>query len=102
MRNPEITDPIGDGSLFLTLPTRGLTGQQTTGIVNLSPVSGGRGWRLALPPRMRDVGSTAEEPLVCTTLRWREGDSNLYGAFPVKSCFWFFCSEREAVLRPVA
>jgi len=23
------------------------------------------------------------------TLRWREPDSNLYGAFPVKSCFWF-------------
>jgi hypothetical protein len=23
------------------------------------------------------------------TLRWREMDSNLYGAFPVKSCFWF-------------
>jgi 2-methylcitrate dehydratase PrpD len=27
-------------------------------------------------PRMRDVGSTAEEPMVCTTLRWREVDSN--------------------------
>jgi hypothetical protein len=23
------------------------------------------------------------------TLRWRETDSNLYGAFPVKSCFCF-------------
>jgi len=23
------------------------------------------------------------------TLRWRGPDSNLYGAFPVKSCFWF-------------
>jgi hypothetical protein len=23
------------------------------------------------------------------THRWREVDSNLYGAFPVKSCFWF-------------
>jgi hypothetical protein len=23
------------------------------------------------------------------TYRWREMDSNLYGAFPVKSCFWF-------------
>jgi hypothetical protein len=28
-------------------------------------------------PRMRDVRSTAEEPTVCTTLRWRETDSNL-------------------------
>jgi hypothetical protein len=28
-------------------------------------------------PRMRDVSSTAEEPMVCTTLRWREPDSNL-------------------------
>jgi hypothetical protein len=27
-------------------------------------------------PRMRDVSSTAEEPMVCTTLRWREMDSN--------------------------
>jgi hypothetical protein len=29
---------------------------------------------------------------------WRERDSNLYGAFPVKWCFWFvavLCSERE-------
>ena len=23
------------------------------------------------------------------TRRWREGDSNLYGAFPVKWLFWF-------------
>src|SRR6266480_2579467 len=32
-------------------------------------------------------------------LRWREADSNLYGAFPVKRLFWVvltvFCSERE-------
>ena len=32
-------------------------------------------------------GSAAEEPMVCTTLRWREMDSNLYGAFSVK---WLF------------
>src|SRR6202048_4337738 len=33
------------------------------------------------------------------TRRWREMDSNLYGAFPVKRLFWVvltvFCSERE-------
>src|ERR1700730_11100525 len=33
------------------------------------------------------------------TPRWREMDSNLYGAFPVKRLFWVvltvFCSERE-------
>jgi hypothetical protein len=33
------------------------------------------------------------------TRRWRETDSNLYGAFPVKRLFWVvltvFCSERE-------
>jgi hypothetical protein len=33
------------------------------------------------------------------TLCWREMDSNLYGAFPVKRLFWIvltvFCSERE-------
>jgi hypothetical protein len=33
------------------------------------------------------------------TLCWREQDSNLYGAFPVKRLFWVvltvFCSERE-------
>ena len=33
------------------------------------------------------------------THRWRETDSNLYGAFPVKRLFWVvltvFCSERE-------
>jgi hypothetical protein len=33
------------------------------------------------------------------THRWREQDSNLYGAFPVKRLFWVvltvFCSERE-------
>src|SRR6185369_2580196 len=27
-------------------------------------------------PRLRDVSSTAEEPMVYTTLRWREQDSN--------------------------
>ena len=27
-------------------------------------------------PRMSDVGSTAEEPMVCLTLRWRKTDSN--------------------------
>src|SRR4051812_38236673 len=30
------------------------------------------------------------------TRRWRKPDSNLYGAFPVKWCFWFvavLCSE---------
>jgi hypothetical protein len=27
-------------------------------------------------PRMSDVGSTAEKPMVCLTLRWREMDSN--------------------------
>jgi len=36
---------------------------------------------------------------VCATLCWREMDSNLYGAFPVKRLFWVvltvFCSERE-------
>ena len=40
------------------------------------------------------------------TLRWRETDSNLYGAFPVKSCFlfcWrFLVRSGKAVLRPVA
>src|SRR5437764_171077 len=33
------------------------------------------------------------------SLRWREKDSNLYGAFPVKSCFGLLpvlCSERES------
>src|SRR5260370_30571870 len=33
------------------------------------------------------------------TPRWREVDSNLYGAFPVKRLFWVvltaFCSERD-------
>ena len=33
------------------------------------------------------------------TPRWREMDSNLYGAFPVKRLFWVvltvFCSERK-------
>jgi hypothetical protein len=28
---------------------------------------------------------------VCMTLRWREMDSNLYGAFPVKWCFSVYC-----------
>jgi hypothetical protein len=28
-------------------------------------------------PRMSAVGSTAEEPLVCTTLRWRGMDSKI-------------------------
>jgi hypothetical protein len=28
---------------------------------------------------------------VRTTLRWRELDSNLYGAFPVKWCFSVYC-----------
>src|SRR4029077_20781208 len=40
------------------------------------------------------------------TRRWREQDSNLYGAFPVKSCFLvccrFFVRSGKAVLRPVA
>ena len=43
-----------------------------------------------LPPMVR------QWPIVCAssassfmTLRWREPDSNLYGAFPVKPCFWF-------------
>ena len=45
--------------------------------------------------------------MVCMTLRWRDMDSNLYGAFPVKWCFFgllpVLCSEREvAVLHPVA
>jgi len=40
------------------------------------------------------------------TLRWREMDSNLYGAFPVKWCFsvygQFFVRSGKAVLHPVA
>src|SRR5207237_2292149 len=40
------------------------------------------------------------------TLRWREADSNLYGAFPVKWSFLGFCRffvrSWKAVLRPVA
>jgi hypothetical protein len=27
--------------------------------------------------------------MLCVTHRWRELDSNLYGAFPVKELFWF-------------
>jgi hypothetical protein len=40
------------------------------------------------------------------TLCWRKMDSNLYRAFPVKSCFWFvggsLFGAGKAVLRPVA
>jgi hypothetical protein len=40
------------------------------------------------------------------TPRWRKPDSNLYGAFPVKSsflvCWQFFVRSGKAVLRPVA
>ena len=40
------------------------------------------------------------------TLRWREPDSNLYGAFPVKWSFLVFTGSLfgagKAVLRPVA
>src|SRR5262252_9632649 len=40
------------------------------------------------------------------TLCWREMDSNLYGAFPVKWCFSVYCQffvrSGRRVLRPVA
>src|ERR1700730_7125238 len=44
------------------------------------------------PMRVEEVGFARDR-------RWREMDSNLYGAFPVKRLFWVvltvFCSERE-------
>ena len=53
--------------------------------------------------QQRDGGSDQQ---VCATLRWREADSNLYGAFPVKWFFsvyhQFFVRSGKRVLRPVA
>jgi hypothetical protein len=44
-------------------------------------------------------GTARPNSLRRQTRRWRETDSNLYGAFPVKRLFWVvltvFCSERE-------
>src|SRR5262244_954419 len=34
-----------------------------------------------------EIAILAARPIA--SLRWRELDSNLYGAFSVKSCFWF-------------
>ena len=34
-------------------------------------------------------GNRQKETKTLLTRRWREPDSNLYGAFPVKSYFWF-------------
>ena len=58
---------------------------------------------------MSDVGSTAEEPMVCTTLRWREMDSNFRS--PVKKSqflemvcadfFRHFPSERDPIRLPL-
>jgi hypothetical protein len=39
---------------------------------------------------MSDVGSTAEEPMVCTTLRWREMDSNYRFLVARASTLWEF------------
>jgi len=38
----------------------------------------------------RDIAKTEPQALhgLLLTRRWRKRDSNLYGAFPVKSCFW--------------
>jgi len=48
----------------------------------------------------------APRPRLDLTLRWREMDSNLYGAFPVKWCFSIYCQffvrSGKAVLHPVA
>jgi hypothetical protein len=56
----------------------------------LSPIPGERRRDLFLDGgdcvAARNRGSLAGSLL---TLRWRGTDSNLYGAFPVKSCFWF-------------
>ena len=55
--------------------------------------AGVRSWRRSA------VGDRSPEAVRCWTPRWREMDSNLYGAFPVKRLFWVvltvFCSERE-------
>ena len=52
---------------------------------------------------MSDVGSTAEEPMVCLTLRWRGLDSNFQYAEAVKLVVAAFscadCLGRVGVLR---
>src|SRR5208282_3520450 len=58
-------------------------------------------------PRNRGVLRVeAGGSLLRQTRCWRKEDSNLYGAFPVKWCFWFIASSLfgagRAVLRPVA
>jgi hypothetical protein len=57
---------------------------------NISSFTGLRSSTVTIPTRK----SGSQE-----TRRWREKDSNLYGAFPVKRLFWVvltvFCSERE-------
>jgi hypothetical protein len=35
-----------------------------------------------------------------TSLCWREPDSNLYGAFPVKWCFWFVGGSLSGAVKP--
>jgi hypothetical protein len=58
-------------------------------------------WRTALLGRSDEPSLTTGVIVSSSHLtpRWREVDSNLYGAFPVKRLFWVvltvFCSERE-------
>ena len=51
------------------------------------------------PPGNPDSSEIVRVIGVCMTRRWRKQDSNLYGAFPVKSFFELLsvlCSERES------
>jgi hypothetical protein len=55
---------------------------------------------LAVPPLHRQVEIAAANQLAGMTLRWRELDSNLYGAFSCQVVVFgllpVLCSEREA------
>jgi hypothetical protein len=51
---------------------------------------------------MSDVGSTAEEPMVCLTLRWRKMDSNFQYAGAVNRVIAPFVQPRRRAARTQA
>jgi hypothetical protein len=99
----EITDIAGIKRGYYAIHDVNPTGIGAAAKVRSGLTAGAKRLRTLGPTRVRHPRQPQGSLL---TPRWREMDSNLYGAFPVKELFWFIVTSLfgagKCLLRPVA